>query len=260
MPQDWAFLAMAHQQKGNREEARRWLDRLCPASRQRRPVSQPTSWNTGCCSKRPRPSARRILHGALEPARGVSLEDRRGRPTQVERGRPSRTPARRHQHPAIISFQRSCDICPRLIASVRAVAHHLGSFSRIFARWFPIGHRAKAFALATHVATALSEPRGCTMEDREDSSKLAGESSGEPLPLESPEPERPAPGAGLARPARGFVRFLYSSNPFYILERRPGLRRTQDVVWLARASLADVGTALWPGGLHTLDGGDGVLS
>jgi tetratricopeptide (TPR) repeat protein len=27
-PQDWVFLAMAHHRRGNREEARRWLDRF----------------------------------------------------------------------------------------------------------------------------------------------------------------------------------------------------------------------------------------
>jgi hypothetical protein len=28
LPQDWAFLSMAHQRLGHRREARRWLDRL----------------------------------------------------------------------------------------------------------------------------------------------------------------------------------------------------------------------------------------
>ena len=35
------------------------------------------------------------------------------------------------------------------------------------------------------------------------------------MPASWPDPDRPKP--GLARPARGLVRFLYSSNPFYIL-------------------------------------------
>jgi len=52
------------------------------------------------------------------------------------------------------------------------------------------------------------------MADRGIQSGSTGESRMENQP---PEPLRSPPGAGLARPARGFVRFLYSSNPFYII-------------------------------------------
>ena len=56
------------------------------------------------------------------------------------------------------------------------------------------------------------------------------------------------PRVGLARPARGFVRFLYSSNPFYILSADLGVRRSADVVrrrWAgaARAGLSLLGLA-----------------
>ncbi len=55
------------------------------------------------------------------------------------------------------------------------------------------------------------------MPDHQLESESAGESQNEPQPPTSPEPRQPSPGDGLVRPARGFVRFLYSSNPFYIL-------------------------------------------
>jgi hypothetical protein len=55
------------------------------------------------------------------------------------------------------------------------------------------------------------------MADRGIPSESSRESSNEPDSPRSPQPRRAAPAAGLVRPARGFVRFLYSSNPFYIL-------------------------------------------
>ena len=42
LPQDWAFLAMAHHRLGHRDEARRWLDRL----RDHQPSTDPDQfWN-----------------------------------------------------------------------------------------------------------------------------------------------------------------------------------------------------------------------
>ncbi len=52
--------------------------------------------------------------------------------------------------------------------------------------------------------------RGIPLEST-DESPFEAQTSG------SPAQPRPTPGAALALPARGFVRFLYSSNPFYIV-------------------------------------------
>ena len=54
------------------------------------------------------------------------------------------------------------------------------------------------------------------METSRDSRGSTGPQSPGPLPGQM-QHSQPLGGALLARPARGFVRFLYSSNPFYIL-------------------------------------------
>jgi tetratricopeptide (TPR) repeat protein len=44
VPEDWAFLSMAHHRRGEQAEARRWLDKL--RSSEQRNVSAPFSWNS----------------------------------------------------------------------------------------------------------------------------------------------------------------------------------------------------------------------
>jgi hypothetical protein len=55
------------------------------------------------------------------------------------------------------------------------------------------------------------------MADCGNDSELASGSASDAPPLASSQEPRPPAAVNLAAPARGFVRFLYSSNPFYIL-------------------------------------------
>ena len=94
---------------------------------------------------------------------------------------------------------------------------------------------------------------------RESQGPLQSPTSDRPRSALGRLPNRPSPCISL-RPARGFVRFLYSSNPFYIL--------SADLVFVGlRISFGSGGPAsthlgplVRPGGLHAAAGDDGLLS
>ena len=57
VPQDWAFLAMAHFRLGHRDLARRWLDRFRDRSPTPPSRRSGTSWKSASSAARPRPSS-----------------------------------------------------------------------------------------------------------------------------------------------------------------------------------------------------------
>ena len=77
------------------------------------------------------------------------------------------------------------------------------------------------------------------MESAHDLEELLPEQGTGQVAPPSSAPPQPV-GAPLAQPARGFVRFLYSSNPFYIL--------SADLVFVGlRISFGPRGPAAYPG-------------